>query len=102
VKRTKKRQRNVSNNKVSNADLMGVMMDIKQDLGVLKAKADGQTAWMTKHVADDAALAADVKSLQLGAARQKGFLTAVGAIGTVLGSAAGWFIERVINGGSHH
>lgn len=85
---------------VSNGDLMMVLLEIKDDMGSLKAKAEGHTAWMTKHVEDDKVLAGKIADIQLIQAKQRGFLTAIGVIGSILGSVGGWLFERF--GLGHH
>ena len=87
---------------VSNGDLMNVLLDIKQDIGGLKTKADGHTAWMTKHVADDALMMADIRKLQDIGASQRGAsrvwntlgLGAAGVIGAVAGPVFSWLTGK--------
>lgn len=67
-------------------------------LGRIEQKIDGHTDWMRKHVADDAVMAQDIKSLQLTQARQRGFLTAISAVGTVIGAGVGYAIDLLARG----
>lgn len=86
--------------RVSNDDLMGVLLDIKSDIGSLKQQAAGHTAWMSKHVEDDKALAADVHELQINAAKSRGFIKAWALVATAIGALVGYFVEYL--GLRHH
>lgn len=70
-------------------------------LGRIEQKIDGHTDWMRKHVADDAIMAQDIKSLQLSQARQRGFMTAISAVGTVIGAGVGYAIDLLARGHGH-
>lgn len=86
--------------KVTNGDLMEVLLELKGDIGGLKASSAGHSAWMAKHVEDDALMAADIKKLQLAHARQRGFLTAVTGIASAVGAGVVTFLSKTFLG--HH
>ena len=67
-------------------------------LARIEQKIDGHSEWMKSHVAEDKLMAADIKGLQISHSRQKGFLTAVSAIGTVLGAGVGYAIDLFTRG----
>jgi hypothetical protein len=75
--------------------------EVMRSLGRIEAKIDGHTAWMTKHVADDALMADDIQKLQITGARQKGFLTAMAASGAFISGLVGYAIEYLISGRGH-
>ena len=85
---------------VTNGDLMSVLLDVKQDIGALKQAQAGHSAWMDKHLKDDAIIAASVQKLQLAHARQRGFISAVAAIGSALGAGLATVASKVFFG--HH
>jgi hypothetical protein len=71
------------------------IQDVFSALGRIEQKIDTNTAWMTKHVADDALMASDIRKLQLAAERQHGKATVWsmllnGAVG-IAGAVAGYF-----------
>jgi len=70
-------------------------------LARIEQKIDGHTTWMVQHVADDALMAADIVKLKERAARQRGFITALTAMGSVLGAIAGYAVD-LFSRGSHH
>lgn len=82
---------------VSNSDLMGVLLDIKQDMGETKQKIISTAELLANHIGVDTVvqgqLRTDISTLQLGAARQKGFLAAIGTVGTVLGAGLGYLVD---------
>jgi len=67
-------------------------------LGRIEQKIDSHTQWMTKHVADDALMAKDIESLKLSHARQKGFMTALAGVGSVIGAGIGYLAEYLHRG----
>jgi hypothetical protein len=78
-----------------------VMGEIMRSLGRIEQKIDGHTIWMTQHVADDKLMAADIQKLQLGASRLRGVITALSAVGTVLGAGVGYAIDAFTLRGHH-
>jgi hypothetical protein len=76
---------------------MSVLLGVKEDLGGIKATATATSALLANHIGVDtvvqAQLRTDVSTLQLGAARQRGFLAAIGTVGTVLGAGVGYMID---------
>lgn len=78
---------------VNNSDLLDVLMEMKEDLGAVKQNQETQTAWMTAHVAEDKLMARDIQTLTMTHARQKGFMTAVVAIGSFISGAIGYAVE---------
>jgi hypothetical protein len=88
-------------NEVSNEALMGVLIDIKGDIGKLEGKFDGHTAAFAAHCADDKTISENVQKLQLSAARQKGFVAAISTVGAVLGAGLGALADYLSRGSSH-
>jgi hypothetical protein len=84
---------------VSNGDLMGVLLAVREDLGSIKANVASTSALLANHIGVDtvvqAQLRTDVSTLQMGAARQRGFLAAIGTVGTLLGAGLGYIISFV-------
>jgi len=89
---------------VSNSDLLGVLLDIREDLGIVKANGTHIATQFKDHVAEVKAAAAmtasKIEKLQLGAARQKGVLAALTGVGSLLGAGAGYAIDFFTKG--HH
>lgn len=75
------------------------LTDIARVLGRVEGKLDATASTLSQHVEEDKALTQDVRVLQLARARQAGFLTAVGSISAIVGSAIVWCIERMIGSG---
>lgn len=69
-------------NEVSNADIYGALMGLKEDVGGLKAKADLQLEGLKNH-------SARIGVLEEGAAKQKGAAKVWALVGTAAGSALG-------------
>jgi hypothetical protein len=86
---------------ISNSDLLTVLLEIKGDIGQLQSTAASNVKALADHVAADAVMAGDIKRLQLGAARQRGFLTAITAVGTVVGAGVGYAIDLLARGHGH-
>lgn len=88
---------------VSNGDLMTVLLQVSRDMGETKAQIASTTALLANHIGVDTvvqnALRSDVTTLQLGQARQRGFIAAVCSVGTVLGAGIGYVIDVVAR---HH
>lgn len=72
---------------VSNADLMNVLLTVKQDIGGIKADIVSHAAAFQAHCKEDHELAEDVKQLELSAARAHGKRMAFGMIGSFIGAA---------------
>jgi hypothetical protein len=85
---------------ITNADIYGVLLTLKGDMGELKGTMAANAKAFTDHVIADASMAKDIARLQLGVARQRGFLTALGAVGTALGAGVGYAIDILARG--HH
>lgn len=62
-------------------------------LARIEQKIDSHSQWMSKHVADDAIMAQDIQKIQLNSARQRGFMTALAAVGSVIGAGIGYLAE---------
>lgn len=81
-----------------------VLLEMSRTLGRIEQKIDSGTAALAQHVADDKeiarALFGRIEVLQAGANKQKGFMTALGVVGSALGAGVGYLIERVTIG--HH
>lgn len=76
---------------------------IFSSLGRIEQKIDGHIGVVSAHVEHDEkvqkALFERVEFLQLSHAKQKGALTVLGAVGSMLGAGVGYLIERFI---THH
>lgn len=75
---------------VSNGDIYDTLMDIKQDIGRMEGKVDSHGRWMEAHVKDDQLMAKDINELRLAGARQRGFVSAVAGVGSVIGAVIGY------------
>lgn len=81
-------------------DLAKALGDIQHSLGNIEGQLGSHIAAFQQHVKDDAAMAADLKTLEIAYARQRGFAKAVTLVGTTVGATVGWLIERF--GLGHH
>lgn len=81
-------------------DLAKALGDIQHSLGSIEGKFDSHLAAFAQHIKDDAAMAANIKTLELANAKQRGFAKAITLVGVVLGTATGWLVERF--GFGHH
>ena len=83
---------------VSNSDLMQVLLQVKEDIGETKQKILSTSELLANHIGVDtvvqSALRTDMTTLQLGQAKQHGFLLALSSIGSVLGIGIGYLIQR--------
>jgi hypothetical protein len=74
-------------------------------LSRIETKVDGFKSDLVAHIADDKNtnkfLYDNIQKLNLGAARQKGIMTALGAVGTVLGAGVGYAVD-LLTRGAHH
>lgn len=75
---------------VSNEQIYGALLDIKQDIGNLNAKADTTTTWLNQQEVRVVALEA-CANRQKGAARAMALLA--GALGTIGGLLVTWFTK---------
>jgi len=91
---------------VSNSDLLGVLFNIREDLGTLKANSSNMSQQLENHISSVAeahkSTAEDIRKLQLAAARQKGFLAALAGAGSVLGAGVGYAVDLLTMRGGHH
>lgn len=73
-------------------------------LARIEQKIDGHVGTVTAHIDHDEkvqkALFERIETLQLASAKQKGALTVLGALGSMLGAGVGYLIERLTLG--HH
>jgi len=67
-------------------------------LGRIEQKIDTHTQWMTAHVAENKALEADVRKLEMGAARSRGVMAALTGVGSLLGAGLGYAAEFLTRG----
>lgn len=89
-------------NDVSNEALMGVLLDIKQDVGELKGKLNAHIETFAVHVISDKEMCADVRKLQLSQAKQRGFVAAVSVVGGLIGTGIGIAADYLARGGGNH
>jgi len=82
--------------------LYSTLLDIKEDLGSLKAASDARNEKLDAHIALTTAIAerttGRVDSLEKTRARQKGFQAAMSVVGSVVGAAAGYAAEILHRG----
>jgi len=89
-------------NEVSNEALMGVLLDIKQDMGELKGASVAHAQALAAHILDDRLIAESVNKLQLSAAKQRGFVAAVSLVGGLIGTGIGIAADYLARGGGNH
>ena len=75
--------------RVSNGDLMEVLMEMKGDIGGLKADLQGHVRAFEMHVKDDKRVAEDVQTIKIDAARSIGVARGRATVWSLMGSAAG-------------
>jgi hypothetical protein len=88
-------------NEITNADIYSVLLDLKGDMGEMKGTLVAQGKAFADHIVADAMMAKDIGKLQQSNARQRGFLTALGAVGTALGAGVGYAVDILARGGHH-
>lgn len=71
-------------------------------LGRIEQKIDNHTDWMEAHVKEDRLMAESIQKLQLAHARQRGFMTALAAVGGVISGLIGYAVEYFASGRAHH
>jgi gas vesicle protein len=69
--------------------ILQLLMDIKGDVGELKASTQTFADGLKKHIEDDEKLAEDVKTLQLTQAANKGAARVWTLVGSGIGAAVG-------------
>lgn len=83
-------------------NLAQALGEIQRSLGSIEGKLDGHMTAFKQHVADDAAMAADIKKLQLDQARTKGVMSSISAastfVGSIIGAALGIIGDRWLMG----
>jgi hypothetical protein len=85
---------------VSNGDIYNLLVNMRGDLGRLEGKVDGHASKLSDHIEDDRRLTDAVQKLQIGAARQRGFVAAISTVGAVIGAALGAAVDYISRG--HH
>jgi hypothetical protein len=88
-------------NEVSNEAIMGVLLDIKGDIGELKGHVTSTQSALAAHVIDDQRLGEAVQRLQITQAKQRGFVAALSTVGAVLGAGLGAAVDYFSRGGHH-
>jgi hypothetical protein len=81
---------------VSNSDIYNLLVNMRGDLGRLEGKVDGHASKLSDHIEDDRRLTDDVRKLQIGAARQRGFVAAISTVGAVLGAGLGGLVDFMV------
>lgn len=74
---------------------------VREMLGRIDTKLSSHVDAFEKHVEDDREAYKAIVGLREAQARQRGFLTAVGVMGSGLGAALGWLIEKTLGIGHH-
>jgi hypothetical protein len=85
---------------MSENDQMSVLLDIREKIGELKGTLDGHVKAFDEHVKMDMLAYKAIGELKDKAATQKGYLTAMGAVGGGVVAALGYVIDRLFSG--HH
>lgn len=93
-----------------NEDMRGMRDDqIERVFGALsriEANGANTAAWMAEHAKADKEMFAKIDEkitdLRLSHSRQKGFLTAISAVGSVVAGITGYVIEFFVSGRGHH
>lgn len=85
---------------VSNADIYNVLINMRGDLGRLEGKVDGHGSALVAQKSEHDTLAGTVQKIQLGQARQRGFVAAISTVGAVLGAGLGAAVDY-FSRGSH-
>lgn len=78
---------------VSNSDLLDVLVEIKGEVGGLKAGHQNLQSAMAGNATATSVLAARVQTLELVRARQAGALAVIGALAGVLGALLSWLFH---------
>lgn len=73
-------------NEITNADLYGVLMDIREDIGALKATTGSQLKEVAEH-------AERIGALELSAAKQRGAIGVWGVIATGAAAISGAAVQ---------
>lgn len=77
-----------------------LMADIQRSLGRIEQKIDSHVKAFDEHVEMDRRAYETIFTLSKAHAKQRGFMTALGTVGTMLGASAGYLIEKF--GLGHH
>jgi hypothetical protein len=85
---------------VSNGDIYNLLMNMRGDLGRIEGVAKGTADRLAEHIEDDRRLSDSVQKLQIGAARQRGFVAAISTVGAVVGAGLGAAVDYISRG--HH
>jgi|GEM_PF-2309764 len=72
-----------------------IMMDIQRTLGRIEQKIDSHVEAFDKHVTMDMEAYKAIGALRTDTAKQKGYMTAMGAIGGVVVTALGYLVDRM-------
>lgn len=88
-------------------ELAQMIGNMQASLGRIEQKIDSHKEAFTQHIQDDhlaykaiSSLRETVGDLQVAVAKQKGFITGVGAAASAVGAAVAWLIERMWGGHS--
>lgn len=83
---------------VTNNDIYGVLLGIKEDIGETKQKLISTTELLANHIGVDTVvqgqLRSDITAMQLDTAKQRGFLAALAAVGGVVGTGLGFLLGK--------
>ena len=87
---------------VTNSMILSTLMDIKSDIGGLKADGLARTDALNKHIALASATEERVRSLEQTRSRQKGVLATLAVFGTGIGAMIGHIFDGIISRGGGH
>ena len=76
-----------------NNQILAAILDLKGDLGELKAGQDGQRRWMESHVAEDRLAYGRITVLEMAGAKQRGRSSVFALGATVVGAAIGYAVQ---------
>jgi hypothetical protein len=86
----------------SDVHIITTLYDMQNALGRIEANGISTKELIEKHVAEDKStfitITDSVDVLKISHAKQKGFMSALGLVGTTVGAGVGYLIERYIRG----
>jgi hypothetical protein len=74
---------------MSEQEIYNVLLDIKEDVGAVKAMSEAHKEALEKHIEKTESLSAAVRKVELAQARQKGAARVYSAMGGVMGAFLG-------------
>jgi hypothetical protein len=81
-----------------NDPILEALLDIKNDVGEVRAKIGALEVWLTQHVADDTVDHERIRKLEMADAVARGKASVWQLASVAAGSALGWAIEYFMKG----